>query len=542
MISNQTDLPKVFISYSRKDQKRLERLQIHLKPLVQKGIIDLWDDTKIKAGANWKEEISDALNSAKVAVLLITADFLASDFIEREELPSLLEAAERDGTVILPVIVGYCGFSRSSLSQFQTVNSPEKPISAISPEVEQDKEWDRVAEAIVHSLENQMPSPAPPGPKSPKNINNEISSYSNKSAEAVSSGSTAYGKKLSKYGMARHEEKGPEKVREPSASLLSRKLTAGRKLLKSISNFILKTSTVLLLIGIVIGVGGYSVYIGWEQQKREQEQVAYDKKLWQKSLQANTVDSYQQYLNRCTVCYYRVSAGELIAELEKDKGIFAAPLSTFRDQLKDNSKGPEMIVIPAGILQHKKTFEQPFAIGKYEVTFAEYDRFVKSGRAGKPDDSGWGRGNRPVINVPFYDVEAYTEWLSEQTGKPYRLPTEEEWEYAARAGTETVYWWGNEFEKNNANCGSCSSEWSGNTTAPVGSFNPNPWGLYDTSGNVWEWVGERKEASLCGGSWRDSGHDISSESRTSGGSTSSGSSSDPTYGFRLARDQIGKGE
>jgi formylglycine-generating enzyme required for sulfatase activity len=175
--------------------------------------------------------------------------------------------------------------------------------------------------------------------------------------------------------------------------------------------------------------------------------------------------------------------------------------STFRDSLKDGSSGPEMVVIPAGsfrmgdIQGGGSSDEQPvhsvsvgqFAMGKFEVTFAEYDKFAEATGRKKPSDSGWGRGNRPVINVSWYDATAYTEWLSNQTGKQYRLPTEAEWEYAARAGTETKYWWGNEIGSNRANCDGCGSQWDNKQTAPVGSFSANQFGLYDTSGNVWEW-------------------------------------------------------
>jgi len=93
-----------------------------------------------------------------------------------------------------------------------------------------------------------------------------------------------------------------------------------------------------------------------------------------------------------------------------------------------------------------------------------------------------------VINVSWNDVTAYAEWLSEQTGQQYRLPTEAEWEYAARAGTETKYWWGDDIGSNNANCWKESCDDSFEYTAPVGSFEPNPFGLFDVLGNVWEWT------------------------------------------------------
>ncbi|MEN8221028.1 MAG: formylglycine-generating enzyme family protein [Pseudomonadota bacterium] len=174
----------------------------------------------------------------------------------------------------------------------------------------------------------------------------------------------------------------------------------------------------------------------------------------------------------------------------------------FQDYLKDGSKGPSMVWIPAGTFRmgdiqgggeddekpvHRVSVSR-FAMGRYEVTFAEYDKFAQATGRKKPSDSGWGRGNRPVINVSWHDAMAYAEWLSQQTGKQYRLPTEAEWEYAARAGTETKYWWGNSIGSNKANCDGCGSRWDEKQTAPVGSFAANAFGIYDTVGNVWEWT------------------------------------------------------
>jgi formylglycine-generating enzyme required for sulfatase activity len=137
---------------------------------------------------------------------------------------------------------------------------------------------------------------------------------------------------------------------------------------------------------------------------------------------------------------------------------------------------------------HSVRIPGAFAMGRYEVTFDEYHVFALVTGREQPADHGWGRGRRPVINVSWEDAQAYAQWLSERTGKRYRLPTEAEWEYVARAGTETAYWWGNEVGENHANCAGCGSQWGGKQPAPVGSFQPNPWGLYDTAGNVWEWV------------------------------------------------------
>jgi formylglycine-generating enzyme required for sulfatase activity len=187
------------------------------------------------------------------------------------------------------------------------------------------------------------------------------------------------------------------------------------------------------------------------------------------------------------------------------------PLSTFTDTLKDGSAGPTMVRIPAGTFlmgspdseperstdeqQHSVTIK-PFAIGKYEVSFAEYDRFAKETGRTPPEDRGWGRGDRPVINVSWDDATAYAAWLAEQTGRPYRLPTEAEWEYAARAGTDSPFWTGACIHTDQANyngnrdyngCGAKTGVYR-QQTLPVDSLAANPWGLHHVAGNVWEWT------------------------------------------------------
>ena len=171
----------------------------------------------------------------------------------------------------------------------------------------------------------------------------------------------------------------------------------------------------------------------------------------------------------------------------------------------------EMVVIPAGRFRMGclsnddacREDEKPvrevviasFALSVHEVTFEDYDRFTYPN---KVDDEGWGRGQRPVINVSWSDATEYVAWLSSQTGAEYRLPSEAEWEYAARAGSATKYSWGNEIGSNRANCGwdYCGDQWA--YTAPVGSFAPNAFGLHDMHGNVFEWVQDCLSASYAG--------------------------------------------
>lgn len=192
----------------------------------------------------------------------------------------------------------------------------------------------------------------------------------------------------------------------------------------------------------------------------------------------------------------------------KDEGGAELTTNVFRDTLKDGSKGPAMVLIPAGSFKmgspldeedrsddegplHTVEISKAFAMGKYEVTFEEYNAFVKATGRSKPTAAWDWFGHYLVTadaNVSWKDVTAYVDWLSKQAGKRYRLPTEAEWEYAAWAGTETAFWWGNEVGENRANCTGCGSRRHRVDAMGVGSFEPNPFGLYDVVGNAWEWV------------------------------------------------------
>ena len=229
----------------------------------------------------------------------------------------------------------------------------------------------------------------------------------------------------------------------------------------------------------------------------------------------------------------------------------------------------EMVVIPAGRFRMgclsdagdcygieklvREVVIASFALSKHEVTFAQWDACVSGGRCGghRPGDGGWGRVDRPMVKVSWEDAQSYVSWLSRETGEDYRLPTEAEWEYAARAGGTTKYGWGNEIGANRANCSGdeCGDQWE--YTAPVGSFPANAWGLHDMHGNVWEWVqdcwngsyagapvdgsawlsGDCSERVLRGGSWYDNPRFLRAAFRfrySSGDRLS-------IYGFRVAR-------
>jgi formylglycine-generating enzyme required for sulfatase activity len=238
---------------------------------------------------------------------------------------------------------------------------------------------------------------------------------------------------------------------------------------------------------------------------------------------------------------------------------------------RDCAKCPELVWLPQGeFVMGESVVNDPrpvvaiqymLAVGRFEVTFAEWDACVAGGGCRKrPHDAGWGRGSQPVVNISWGDAQQYAAWLSRTTNKRYRLLSEAEWEYAARAGTDVRYWWGDQAGRGDANCADCGSKWDGRQAAPVGRFAPNPFGLYDMHGNVAEWVEDcyhdrnrdrtsdapvdgRPWSSGCtaatdtrivrGGAWHGSARSIRSAARSSAASDHF----DNGIGFRIARTQ-----
>lgn len=166
---------------------------------------------------------------------------------------------------------------------------------------------------------------------------------------------------------------------------------------------------------------------------------------------------------------------------------------------------PEMVVLPAGGFamgspeseaeryanegpQHTVAIARRFAVSKNAVTFEEWSACVAMGACRPVDGAGFGEGTRPVINIGWNDAKSYAAWLSQMTGRTYRLLSEAEWEYAARAGTTGAFYWGDEIGDGNAVCDGCGTEWDSLGTAPVGRLKPNRFGLFDMSGNVYQWV------------------------------------------------------
>lgn len=257
-----------------------------------------------------------------------------------------------------------------------------------------------------------------------------------------------------------------------------------------------------------------------------------------------TIDEEKEYFASKSVFVGADAVVMVSFDLEKKATEKAILLATARLKSQGfDDKGsyiiPPMVKVNAGTFQmgsnindnekpiHEVNIKNDFYMGKYEVTFAEYDKFCEDTNRKKPADEGFRIASKPVINISWNDANEYAKWLSQKTGQNYKLPSESQWEYATKAGTNTKYSFGDDenqlaqydwYEKNSYDKGENHPDYG---THNVGSKKPNPWGLYDVHGNVWEWVddwyvdnykntprnedsnikGEKKNKVIRGGSW-----------------------------------------
>ncbi|SIS99374.1 SUMF1/EgtB/PvdO family nonheme iron enzyme [Neptunomonas antarctica] len=339
---------------------------------------------------------------------------------------------------------------------------------------------------------------------------------------------------------------------------------------------ILSGST-LFAIGVAVGFVA-SLYLGQQQQALMTKQMA----AWQEQAEILKTIS-DEHIKDIKRLEEQLSAQSEFAPIPSSTQTNPAPDATsvypreeaqlqdnfgvFQDSLTSGEFGPQMISLPAGQFQmgdlnnrgddNEKPVQtillaRTFALSRLEITFEQYDHFATLTGRKLPNDEGWGRGLQPVVNVSWQDATAYVKWLAAETGQGYRLPSEAEWEYAARSGTASAFWWGNELTPGRAICDECGTLWDGKKPAPVGSLPANPWGLHDLNGNVDEWVqdcyvdtyaglpkdGSARLLSSCpyrsmrGGSWFDIGRVIRSASRYRHPPETSRN----TWGFRVALD------
>jgi formylglycine-generating enzyme required for sulfatase activity len=435
---------KVFISYSRKDMAFADRLEAALKA---RGFEVLIDREEIYAFEDWWKRLQTLISSADTVAFVLSSDAVASHEALREvEFAASLN--KRFAPVVCRRVEDSAVPEALRRLNFIFFDDPAKfEVSAdhLAEALHTDIVWIREHTKFGETARAWVAAGRPNGLllRTPA-------------------------LEMAEHWLASRPLKAPEATEDIRAFILaSRQATRTAQQLRRIAEGLIFT----LMLAVVLGL------VGWINQDYLTAQWRWWTVTWP---------------------YARANVWPYVLSTAKERAL--KPKDTFRECAKDC---PEMVVLPAGSFnmgspifstsmpQHEVTIIAPFAVAKFELTFAEWDACALAGACPQAADSGLGRGSKPVINVSWNDAEKYVAWLSLMTEKPYRLLSEAEYEYAARGGTQTAYYWGAQIGTNNANCADCGSIWAINKqTAPVGKFAPNSFGLYDMGGNVWEWVAD----------------------------------------------------
>jgi formylglycine-generating enzyme required for sulfatase activity len=445
---------RVFISYSRKDMVFADRLEAALKA---RGFEVLIDREEIYAFEDWWKRIQALIGGADTVVFVLSPDAVKSD-VALKEVTHAASLNKRFAPIVCRQVEDSAVPEALRRLNFIFFDDPEQFEAST----------DRLAEALQTDIAWVR-------------RHTEFGDTAHRWAEAGRPGGMLLRPPVldqAEAWLAFRPGGAPAPTAETEAFIAaSRKAEVAARRRSRVLNAALYT----MLVGIILGL------VGWINQ-------AYIADQWR------WYGTVRPFLAANIWPYALTPAAE--QALKPD------PSKSFRECASAQGKDycPEMIVVPAGSFvmgspktepghqsseepQHTVTIAKPFAVAKYELTFDEWDTCVNYGDCTwRPSDAGWGHGQQPVIYVGWDDAKQYVAWLGKVTGKPYRLLSESEYEYATRAGTTTAYPWGNDIGKNNANCNGCGSKWDNIQTAPVDSFAPNKFGLYDMVGNVFEWV------------------------------------------------------
>ncbi|MEI6110858.1 MAG: SUMF1/EgtB/PvdO family nonheme iron enzyme [Cyanobium sp. ELA712] len=420
---------QLFISYSHADRKWVERLRTMIRPLERSHGLRVWDGARIQPGDKWKEEIESALATAKVALLLVSADFLASEFVSYSELPQLLKAAEEEGMRILWVPLWPSLVSYTPIYEYQALFDPGRPLARMDP-VEQEEALVTIALAIKEALANQQDSP-PPGEGAKTQPD---SSRHPREPSTTRTGSSVLPPSSDRKAVAadRSWAAQPEAAEPPLPNVPLQRFT---------------TSTCLLR-----QEGGR-----WSMERRPLQ-----------------VEGYREDL----------SEGVAITMLKIPAGSFLMG-SPDNEPVRLECEGPQHEVTLGSFLMAQTSITQ--------AQWRTVASWPKEERDLKPDPSHFKGANRPVEQVSWWDAVEFCRRLSQRTGKRYGLPSEAQWEYACRAGTTSPFHFGATLTPELANYhgnfvygkgpkGTCRDQ-----TIDVARFPANRWGLSDMHGNVWEW-------------------------------------------------------
>ncbi len=423
---------QLFISYSHVDRQWVERLQTMIRPLVRSHGLRLWDDSQIKPGDKWRQEIETALAAAKVALLLVSSDFLASEFVTNSELPQLLTAAEEEGLRILWVPLRPSLVRRTPIDAYQALLDPGRPLARMDP-VEQEEALVEIALAIEKALAPRQDSPPGAGAKTQgDSAGRPRQAAAPRSGSSVLAGADRQAVATARSGAAQPEMAQPEVAEPPPATVPLQRFP---------------TSTCLLR-----QEGGR-----WSMERR--------------SLQ---VEGYREDLGGgVALTMVKIPAGSFRMGSPED------------EPERFEREGP----------QHEVTLGA-FFMAQTPITQAQWRAVAgwqKVERDLDSDPSYFKGANRPVEQVSWFDALEFCRRLSQRTGQRYGLPSEAQWEYACRAGSTTPFHFGATLTPELANYNGNHVYGNGpkgtyrEQTIDVASFPANGWGLHDLHGNVWEW-------------------------------------------------------
>ena len=467
---------ELFISYSQKDRAFLERFWTHLSPLETQYGLQRWDDSRIQPGDIWLDEIERALARAQVALLLVSPDFLASDFIRRQELPCLFDAAQNDGLKILWVPLLPCSWKRfRQIEQYQAVIPVNKTLAEMG-EVERDRALVAITDHI-HDLFEQLQEErlaAQQAAEAEALARQQEDEHRIAELEANRQAvETARLEQLKAESEARAEAERWKAEAQKSRADAERTRAEMERLAREKREWqqqaTLKTPQPIAQSEASEAKGPALIQIpttvGWVVREGNQ---------WQKKQKPITVSGYHKKLaEKIGITMIQIPAGEFqMGSPEQEAG-------------RDSCEGP----------QHKVKLRS-FFLGQTPVTQAQWKvvaGWPKQQLKLKGQPSRFQGANRPVEQVSWEEAVEFCRRLSVRTGRDYTLPSEVQWEYACRAGTTTAFSFGETLTPELANYDANNTYASGpkgvyrHQTTEVGSFFANGWGLHDMHGNVWEW-------------------------------------------------------
>ncbi|MCK6690775.1 MAG: SUMF1/EgtB/PvdO family nonheme iron enzyme [Thermoanaerobaculia bacterium] len=511
---------KLFTIYAREDAQYLDELRGHLRPLEHAGRIRVWSDRGINPGVDWEREIVQNIDSADIILILVSAAYFNSAYIHEVEIKRALARHEKGEARVLPVILRPCAFGDDPvISRLQALPADAKPVTSRTHWPERDDAWLDVVAGLKRTLDDLFEAEKRKEEEvraaAERKRQAEIEEHQRRERDRIAA------QQREREEQDRHEEEAEARYRR---ELLERRIQ--------------------------------------EEQITKNANARIARRIREGNARKD-VNSPPSRMNRYTI--YGGVLFLLLAVWLLPK-IFTSKEKPADDARPPSSPGsisaPDMVLIKGGTFDMGDTFgegennEKPvhrvtlsdFYLGKTEVTFDEYDAYCASTGKSKPSDEGWGRGKRPVITVSWFDAIEYCNWLSEKqnltkvykingdhvaadwNANGYRLPTEAEWEYAARSSGRNEKWAGTPAESDlyryaNFCDKNCEYEWktAGQNddyryTAPVAGFQPNAAGLFDMSGNVWEWCWDRYGSYPSGPQTNPVGLDLGSRRVRRGGS------------------------